>query len=292
MTTAAEIDEILLDIALVAGSGIAIEKIVDRGNIKDVTNYRINDNKYTLLHYAASKGFHSLAKKLLSLGADPNVKTIIHEETPRMPLWYAGKRGYYRIIDILCEHGAVMSVDEQWTYLQRCETKEGFAVLFKYNQEEILHRLFARPARRRAGVVMDFLDVFVDSDSRREHVIGMKIDGVPLLHIATREGWIEVVERLLSLGVDVNCLNAESETALHVVARCWRHYDGEQMCELLCSKGADPKAEDVHGCPPYVYAGDNYLYENCIYQESSTRFFLREKVGIRKSEAMKYREKT
>lgn len=71
------------------------------------------------------------------------------------------------------------------------------------------------------------------------------IDGQSALHVATRNGNLDMVKTLLDLGVDLNCQEFSSlSTPLHLAALC-KH---EKIVELLLERGADPNFRDSKYC--------------------------------------------
>lgn len=69
-------------------------------------------------------------------------------------------------------------------------------------------------------------------------------EGKTLLYQAasncTKKDNLQVVEMLLTLGVDVNCRNTNKRTAMHVAAE----RGNLQLVEVLISRGADLNAKD------------------------------------------------
>lgn len=76
------------------------------------------------------------------------------------------------------------------------------------------------------------------------------INSIDALVSAAFDGQIEIVTRLLASGVDVNCQNERSETALHKAAQ-----EGyEFIAEELLKAGADPNKANAEGDTPWDYA--------------------------------------
>ncbi|MCH7918191.1 MAG: ankyrin repeat domain-containing protein [Planctomycetes bacterium] len=80
-----------------------------------------------------------------------------------------------------------------------------------------------------------------DADVNAVNVLGM----APL-HIATQNGYREMMERLLSHGAEVNVRNRNNETPLHIAAR----KNDAHSAELLLAKGAEIGVRDGNGRLP------------------------------------------
>ncbi len=70
------------------------------------------------------------------------------------------------------------------------------------------------------------------------------------LHIAAKNGEIEVVKSLLRDGADIDAKHRSGETPLYMAALC----GGEEVVKFLVMKGADIEAEDTDGYTPLMCA--------------------------------------
>lgn len=66
--------------------------------------------------------------------------------------------------------------------------------------------------------------------------------GEPLLHVLVQRGYKCCIEKLLSVGVDVNCTNEYEETPLFDCARTWACSTNSNVLRLLLSCGANVNA--------------------------------------------------
>lgn len=86
-------------------------------------------------------------------------------------------------------------------------------------------------------------------------VIAMKDDrGYTLLHNAVKEGNKGMVKVLLENGVDVNAVNSDGDTPLHVAVK--RKNVDKKMVDILIKNGADVNAADRKGYIPIEYIFD------------------------------------
>jgi uncharacterized protein len=70
--------------------------------------------------------------------------------------------------------------------------------------------------------------------------------GGTLLHLASRQGSIDIARELLSKGANIEARDDEGRTALHLAAQ----YDHESLAKLLLAKGANVNAQDGAGETP------------------------------------------
>ena len=76
--------------------------------------------------------------------------------------------------------------------------------------------------------------------------------GNPLLILAANEGRLEMCGLLLSLGCDVNAVDATGATALHHAV----DNSDLEIVSLLISHGASSRISDENGCVPLDWAKD------------------------------------
>ncbi|MDX5347507.1 MAG: ankyrin repeat domain-containing protein [Hymenobacteraceae bacterium] len=97
-------------------------------------NQRMEKSGFYILHYAAMQKLPDAAKKLLKIGADPNV---VDSKDKRTPLYYAIWKGNLEMVKVLLEHGAKLDVKDNYgvspyKYAKRRKEKEIVSLLKQY----------------------------------------------------------------------------------------------------------------------------------------------------------------
>ncbi|KAK0089781.1 hypothetical protein PV325_005407 [Microctonus aethiopoides] len=80
-------------------------KLLHKGVSPDIEDL----SGYTALHYAARAGHYDICKKLLDMGANPDVQTRCGKTTP---LHRAAMHNHYNIIKLLTDHGANLNIED------------------------------------------------------------------------------------------------------------------------------------------------------------------------------------
>lgn len=79
-------------------------------------------------------------------------------------------------------------------------------------------------------------------------------DGCTPLHLAADRGFPLLVRILVEAGADVNRQDSEGQTALHYAAIC----EFDQVCQQLLEAGADPSLKDLSGQAPHQVGPDSW----------------------------------
>lgn len=88
--------------------------------------------------------------------------------------------------------------------------------------------------------------------------------GYTALHIATIEGFTDIVEYLLRNGADINRPTASDKSSRSTPLHC-AAYNGQLECvRLLLSKGANIEAKEMNGCTPLHIA--SYIGHNAVVE--------------------------
>ena len=82
-------------------------------------------------------------------------------------------------------------------------------------------------------------------------------EGLTPLHLAAKNGFLDVAEILIRHGANVNAIDNQKQTPLHKAAE-----DGQdEMCQLLLENGAELKVLDVARRTPEMLARRNEHYQ-------------------------------
>ncbi|CAG5120786.1 unnamed protein product, partial [Candidula unifasciata] len=144
------------------------------------------------------------------------------------------------------------------TFLELNDVELLDIVLEKANQELILHK-FDVEIMKISGKMTAFHQVIERNNIRvlkillnklNENKRGQRPRTFPCLHLAAYYGLRCLVEYILDVGVDVNCLNAKKDTALLWAAR-WNHVE---TLRLLLSRGAKADLENDKGSTALYWA--------------------------------------
>ncbi|XP_063799255.1 ankyrin repeat and protein kinase domain-containing protein 1 isoform X2 [Pseudophryne corroboree] len=224
--------------SLSSGTENLINDILENNNEDDIS--WVDENNFTLLHFAVAQGNLERVNHFLSLNANVNSRTIsgytplilavqrklpdicacliengadvnITDEDKWSPLHFAAQGGDDRIARMLLDHGAHVDAKERddWTPLHLA-SQNGF--------ENVVRVLFTRLA---------------DSNSQ-------EIDGKTSLHVASYFGHYKIVKLLINQGADPNCKQKNHMTPLHIAAD--RSY--YRVVQHLIQKGAHVNYSD------------------------------------------------
>eukprot|EP01018_Ginkgo_biloba_P022521 Gb_14908 [translate_table: standard] len=163
------------------------------------------------LCFVASRGDSLLMEELLKRGMDPNET----DNNSRTPLHIAAEKGYKDSVRLLLDFGADVNSKDQHGSVPLWE-----AILGRHGQ--IAKLLRENGARLLFGNVGSFIC------------------------IAAERGNLDVLNELLSYGVDINAIKGDGGTALHV-AVC---EGSTEMVKYLLEHGADMNKTDTNGWTP------------------------------------------
>ena len=110
---------------------------------------------------------------------------------------------------------------------------------------------------------------------KRGYDVNMKDDmGRSLLHLAARQGFLDIVQYLISKGADISIRNKTMNTPLHWAIR----YGQIHAVQFLVEHGADIHAKQREGCTPLDYACYfnqplilEYLFQNGCESDLSSK---------------------
>lgn len=202
------------------GSDFALGELAERGHeaaVEALLAAKADPNApgvngFTPLIFAIAGKYPGVVSALLKGGADPNL-SLGKEQGDRTPLMVAAEQSTPEIVATLLEAGADVSLKDAWGQT-------------------------AVPAATRNPD--DTLDVLIE---RYESVDERDRDGESALFMASANGRVRAVRRLVEASADVNLQNNAGGTVLMAAA-----FAGEPgLVELLLELGADPKLQDAKG---------------------------------------------
>ncbi|CAM6101908.1 unnamed protein product [Calypogeia fissa] len=164
------------------------------------------------LHYIAKQGNLQLLEAQLSQGKDPDAV----DENGRTALHEAASRGFEDCVRILLEYAAAPNLQDNEGNLPLAE-----AVLNGHSSTA---------------------DILWDNGGR----ISPDSNIGTLFSLATQEANKSVVKEFIRFGVDVNIVNLEGHTALHIAVA----QNSLSMATFLLSEGADASKPDYNGVTP------------------------------------------
>jgi len=205
----------------------------------------------TSLHIASREGRSDIVQLLLDRGANSD-----HPDSGGLtPLHVASQRGRKEIVELLLERGtdANHSDDVGWTplHLASWESHNDVARslpngFLNINSEpwESDTSLHSVSSSDRIMVITALLE------HGRANVDAQNMYWWTPLHVASRGGNLEIVQRLLEGSADVNAQAMDGSTPLHVAA-----FNGDlDVVELLLKNGGDPHTLNEEGDTPFQVA--------------------------------------
>ena len=198
-------------------------------------------NRYgiTALYLASLNGNAGLIEKLIKAGADANA-AVTEGETALMT---AARAGRVEAAKVLIAHGAAVDARERW----RGQTALMWASAEGHT--EMIRELAAHGADVNARSTTQKWERQVTAEPREKW---LPPGGLTPLLFASRQGCVECVKVLASLGADVNATDQDGISPI-VSAIINGHFDA---AGALLEKGADPNIADATGRTPLYAAVD------------------------------------
>jgi ankyrin repeat protein len=198
-------------------------------------------NRYgiTALYLASLNGGAPMIERLIKAGADANA-AVTEGETALMT---AARSGRVEAAKALLAHGAVVDAREQW----RGQTALMWAAA--EGHADMIRELAAHGADVNARSTTQKWERQVTAEPREKW---LPLGGLTPLLFASRQGCLECVKALASLGADVNATDQDGVSPL-VLAIINGHFD---VAGALLDKSADPNIADATGRTPLYAAVD------------------------------------
>ena len=221
-----------------------------------------NNNGENLLHYAAWGGNNVIIEKLLSLGLDIDSR----RSDGATPLIIAACRGRLDAFSVLIERKSdpTLKNNNGWTLLHYA-AKGGNNII-----EKLLSLGLDIDARRSDGATplmiaacegkLDALSVLIE---RKSGPTLKNNKGENLLHYAAKGGNNVIIEKLLSLGFDIDSRRSDGATPL-MIAACRGRLDA---FSVLIERKSDPTLKNNDGWTLLQYAaqgGNDIIIEKLL----------------------------
>ncbi len=199
------------------------------------------ENRYGLtpLYLACLNGNAAVIEKLINAGADANA-AVTEGETALMT---AARSGHVEAARALIAHGAVVDRREQW----RGQTALMWAAA--EGHADMIRELAAHGADVNARSTTQQWERQVTAEPREKW---LPPGGLTPMLFASRQGCVECIGVLVSLGADVNATDQDGISPL-ISAIINGHFD---VAGALLEKNADPNVADATGRTPLYAAVD------------------------------------
>jgi ankyrin repeat protein len=207
----------------------------------------LDGNGYTRLHYAIQNDDYQTVERLISEGADINLKDRWGETA----LYIAATRGYKSILEMLIEKGADVNATDH-----RDQSPLHQAVRNGY--KDIVELLIAsnvdvNPENKAGQTPLDILmnrpERQISNNQNFVNIRDLLITNgaeISSIHVAAQVGDVNKVTAYLDEGKDINAMNENGRTALHIAVI----NDQKDIVELLINRGANINAGDNHHITP------------------------------------------
>ena len=237
-----------IHLASVRGHINAMKTLLESNAQVNATNNEGN----TPLHLVCRQGQANAARCLVQHNADPDVKN----REKNTPLHLAAIKGEVGVIVSLVESNCDVNLPDKHgdTILHQC-ARSGKLDIVEMLVDTGRCSLDATNSAWETPLIVatkcGFVDI-VECLVRGGADINLRtVDGDAPLQLATRNGDVDLVTRLLRLGADVNVPNFRGNTALHTAV----YKDNELLIRQLVLHGADKSIRNSTGYTPLDLAG-------------------------------------
>ena len=173
----------------------------------------IDDNGFSPLHHAATKGYLKVTDDLIKRGVHADIKA--RDKYGQTPLMYATRNGHSQVADLLLKHGANINARQNFGWTPLMQAIRG-----------------------------EHPDIAIDLINRGANVNDKNNSGWDAIQMAARyTDSIELVELLLSKGANINSANSYNYTAVGLAA----FGNNKNVAAYLIVKGADVNIAKTKG---------------------------------------------
>lgn len=172
----------------------------------------------TPLSTAAENGYHEIVALLLDHGADLETEASSESGEQWRPLHYAAYGGHEAVVEILLKRGADPRAEDMYGHCAQ------------YYAEEEGHNSLAAVIRDSMPISKKTLQLSTS------HEVNRFVDW-------SRRGYLDMVEKLVKQGVNVDSMDLDGQRAITVAAQSGH----DSVVGFLIDHGADPNLNDANG---------------------------------------------
>nr|CAD7408028.1 unnamed protein product [Timema poppensis] len=230
-------------------------------------NISLDNDKYSLLHVAAQYGQRGVLELLLDKGAN----ILCKDKNENTPMHFASKNGHLDVVQCLVERMESKKFDkEYYRYINlvlegiNSKDKQGKTPLFiasEHNHLEVVKYLTEKGADVEICSRDGYSPLYIALLKGNTNVIHFLKDvatvdkgsknGWTLMHTASTNGHLNVIEHLLKINANINACNKYGQTPLHIAAK----KNNVKVLQFLIQEGALVNFHDkTFGWTPLNYA--------------------------------------
>nr|CAD7266639.1 unnamed protein product [Timema shepardi] len=230
-------------------------------------NISLDNDKYSLLHVAAQYGQRGVLELLLDKGAN----ILCKDKNENTPMHFASKNGHLDVVQCLVERMESKKFDkEYYRYINlvlegiNSKDKQGKTPLFiasEHNHLEVVKYLTEKGADVEICSRDGYSPLYIALLKGNTNVIHFLKDvatvdkgsknGWTLMHTASTNGHLNVIEHLLKISANINACNKYGQTPLHIAAK----KNNVKVLQFLIQEGALVNFHDkTFGWTPLNYA--------------------------------------